>query len=168
MTRTEPARTSPAPSGNAGSVWLRAGAIAVAASAVGNLAVLGVAELGDASLAVTDGGTTHDIVAGGVVFASAVPVVVGVLAVAVVALRWLGVVRVAQIVGGGFALLSVAGPLAADADGGTRAALAAMHVVTGAAFVASLELARRRLGAGRKADDSGSATASDNARPLAA
>lgn len=168
MTRSEPTRTSRVPSGNAGSIWLRAGVVAVAASAAGNLAVLGVAELGDASLVVTDGDTAHDIVAGGVIAASVVPVVVGVLAAALIALRWLGVVRLAQIVGGGFALLSVAGPLAADADGGTRIALAAMHVVTGAAFVAGLELARHRLVGARRADDSGGAAGSDDARPLAA
>lgn len=144
MSRTDEHRT---PRTTTGSTWLRAGALAAGVSVVGNLAVLGVAEVGDASLVVTDAGTAHDIAAGGVVVASLVPVVVGVALVALIALRWLGVVRLAQIVGGAFALLSVAGPLAADTDGGTSIALAAMHVVTGAAFVAGLELARRRLAA---------------------
>jgi hypothetical protein len=123
------------PRTNAGSTWLRAGAIAAAASVVGNLAVLGVADLADASLVVTDGGTTHEITAGGVVGASLVPVVAGVVIAALIAVRWVGVVRLAQVVGGAFALLSVGGPLAADTDGGTSIALAVMHVVTGAAFV---------------------------------
>jgi len=165
MSRTEEARTTRS---TAGSTWLRAGAVAVAASAVGNLAVLGVAELGDASLVVTDSGTAHDIAAGGVVGASVVPVVVGIALVALIALRWIGVVRLAQVVGGAFALLSVGGPLAADTDGGTSVALAVMHVVTGAAFVAGLELARRRLVAARSADASRRAAASDDPRPLAA
>jgi hypothetical protein len=38
----------------------------------------------------------------------------------------------------------VAGPFAADTDGGTAAALAVMHLVVGAAYVAGTEAARAR------------------------
>src|SRR5690606_36224740 len=123
MSRTD---AEPTPRTPTGSTWLRAGALAAAAPVVGHLAVLGIAHVGDASLAVTDGGTIHDIAAGGVVGASLVPVVAAVALVAVAALRWFGVVRLAQVVGGTSALLSVAGPLAADTDTGASIALAAM------------------------------------------
>ena len=165
MSRTDAERTPRTPTG---STWLRAGALAATASVVGNLVVLGVADVGDASLAVTDGGTVHDIAAGGVVAASLVPVVAAVALVAVAALRWFGVVRLAQVAGGTFALLSVAGPLAADTDTGTSIALAAMHVVSGAAFVIGLEVARRRIVAARRTPAAAAARTTGDAPPIAA
>ena len=45
----------------------------------------------------------------------------------------------AQVIGGGLALLTVVGPMMANADSGTRLALAMMHVVLGVAVVLSLE-----------------------------
>lgn len=165
MSRTD---AEPTPRTPTGSTWLRAGALAATASVVGNLVVLGVADVGDASLAVTDGGTVHDIAAGGVVVASLVPVAAAVALVAVAALRWFGVVRLAQVVGGTFALLSVAGPLAADTDTGTSIALAAMHVVSGAAFVIGLEVARRRIVAARRTPTAAPARTTGDAPPIAA
>lgn len=50
---------------------------------------------------------------------------------------------------------SAAGPLTADTDGGTAAALAVMHAVVAAAYVLGLEVARRRLLAARVAADDG-------------
>lgn len=128
-----------------GAAWSRAGAAAAVGAAAANLVVLAVARATDASLVVVDNGEAHGIDAGGVIFSSVVPVVIGVALTALVALRWRGVVRLAQVVGGGFALISVAGPLSIDTDAGTAAALALMHVVVGAAFVAGLEWARRSL-----------------------
>ena len=55
-----------------------------------------------------------------------------------------GDARVGQAVGGLLALLSVAGPMMAVTDSGTRIALALMHVVVGVAAVAALEVIRRR------------------------
>jgi hypothetical protein len=51
--------------------------------------------------------------------------------------------RIAQYMGGGLALLSVAGPLSSGADGGTVAALTLMHITVGVAVVTTLELHRR-------------------------
>ena len=45
----------------------------------------------------------------------------------------------AQVIGGGLALLTVVGPMMANADSGTRLALAMMHVALGVAVVLSLE-----------------------------
>jgi hypothetical protein len=132
---------------NAGVTWLQAGALGTAASVVASLAVFGIARAADASMVVVDAGSPHEVTTGSVTVSAAAPVIVGTVLAALVALRWFTVVRVAQIVGGGFGLVSVAGPLSADTDGGTAAALAAMHVVVAAAYVIGLEVARRRLSA---------------------
>jgi hypothetical protein len=67
------------------------------------------------------------------------------MALAVVVARWrFWFLRLAQVVGGGLALLSVAGPMLAVTDPGTRLGLGLMHVVVGVATVVGLEAIRRR------------------------
>jgi len=153
MTATDHAPTGTDRTSNhrqgAARAWLQAGVLAAALSVAANLVVLAAARAADASMVVVDGGTSAEITAASVATSSAVPVIVGLVVVALLALRWSATVRLAQVVGGAFALLSVAGPLAADTDGGTAAALAIMHVVVGGAFVLALEVARRQAVAPR-------------------
>ncbi|MFJ7264553.1 DUF6069 family protein [Streptomyces globosus] len=132
-----PARRSPL-------AWwklLTAGAVG---AAVVNLVVFAVARAAGASLVVMDRGQEHLVTIGGVIGSSVVPLVAGVGAALLLALWKPVFLRVAQWVGGGLALLSVAGPLMSDTDGGTVAALSLMHVTLGVAVVAILELRRRR------------------------
>lgn len=147
-TATRPAATAPAASGAAAR---RPGArqallvlAAAGAAAVANLLVLAVGAAADSSLVVRDGSTAHDITVGGVLVSSLVPVAAGLLITLLLA-WWKPVfVRVGQVLGGGLALLSVAGPVTADTDGGTAVTLAVMHLLVGAAVVAALEAHRRR------------------------
>lgn len=124
--------------------WWQATLLAAAAATVVNLVILALGTAADATFVVDDSGKPHEVVAGDVVFSSAVPLLVAFAVVAIVARWWASVVRVAQVVGGGVALFSALGPLSADTDGGTALALALMHVVVGVALVAGLEAIRRR------------------------
>ncbi|MEV4947365.1 DUF6069 family protein [Streptomyces sp. NPDC053755] len=126
-----------------GLTWWKLLVTGAAAAALVNLVVLGVAKLAGASLVVVDAGQEHPITIGGVLGSSTVPLVVGTGAAMLLALWKPVFLRLAQYVGGGLALLSVAGPLSSDADGGTVAALSLMHVTLGVAVVATLELHRR-------------------------
>ncbi|MEU9143958.1 DUF6069 family protein [Streptomyces sp. NPDC048349] len=126
-----------------GLTWWKALVIGAVGAVVVNLLILAIAKLGDASLVVVDGGEEHPIAVGGVIGASVVPLVVGTGAALLLSLWRLAFLRIAQYVGGGLALLSVAGPLSSDADGGTVAALALMHITLGVMVVATLELNRR-------------------------
>ncbi|MFJ3923446.1 DUF6069 family protein [Streptomyces sp. NPDC090022] len=137
---TVPAAPSAHPSGFSWWKVLVAGAVG---AAVVNLIVLAVARLAGASLVVVDGGAEHAITVGGVVGSSVVPLVVGTGAALLLALWKPVFLRIAQYVGGGLALLSVAGPLSSGADGGTVAALSVMHITLGVAVVTTLELHRR-------------------------
>lgn len=121
-------------------------AAATVAAIVTNLLVLLAGRVADASFVLDDRGTPHVVTALDVVVASW-PMVVG-MALAVALARWRSwFLRVGQVLGGGLALLSVAGPMLALTDPGTRLALALMHLVVGAAVVIGLEAIRRRRSA---------------------
>ena len=106
------------------------------AATVVNLAIFGVAKLADAGLVLDPSGAApHPITAGGVISSSVGPLVVGTLLATLIARWWPGVLRVAQVVAGALGVLTVAGPLSSDADGGTVAALVLMHLVAGTAAV---------------------------------
>lgn len=98
-----------------------------------------------ASFVVLDAGNPHEVTAWSVVSASVLPLVLGTGLAALLARWWPGFLRLAQVIGGALALLTVAGPVMSDTDGATRLALVIMHVVAGVAVVASLESMRRRI-----------------------
>ncbi|MGI9063164.1 MAG: DUF6069 family protein [Pseudonocardiaceae bacterium] len=128
--------------------WQAITAGAVAATA-GNLLILLAGRAAGASFEFADGDAQHVITVMGVVTATVPPLVVGTLLAALLGLWWPGFIRLAQVVGGGLALLTAAGPMMTDADSGTRLALAMMHVVVAAAVVLSLEAILRRTTARR-------------------
>ena len=96
-----------------------------------------------ASFVLDDRGTPHVVQAVDVVVATW-PMVVGVLLAALLGRVRAWLLRAGQAVGGLLALLSVAGPMTATTDSGTRLALGLMHVVVGVVAVAALEVVRRR------------------------
>jgi hypothetical protein len=132
-----------ATAGPAGLSWWRALAAGAVAATVVNLLILLIARAAGAAMVVPDGGTDHAITVGGVILSSAGPMTGGVLLACLLALLWPGFLRLAQVVGGGLGLLSVVGPVIADTDGGTKTALAAMHLVVSVVVVAVLEAIRR-------------------------
>lgn len=128
--------------------WWQAIIAGAVAAATANLAVLAVARLADATLVLREaGGADHPITAAGVIVSSVLPMTAGILLATLLARWWPGVLRLAQVVGGGLGLLTVAGPVTSDTDGATRAALAVMHVVVAVVVVAALEAIRRRRNA---------------------
>lgn len=126
--------------------WWQASAVGAVAATVANLVILFIGRAAGASFALPDGANVHEVSTAGVIIATAPPLVLGIVLAALLAHWWPWVIRVAQVIGGGFALLTVAGPVLADTDGGTQLALALMHVVVAVAVVVSLEAVRRRVG----------------------
>lgn len=141
----DPARQAPRRSVN----WWQAIAAGVVAATVVNLLILLLGRAFGASFELAEGAGVHVVGAGGVISSTVVPMVVGTLLAALLGLRWPGFVRLAQVVGGGLALLSVAGPLTAVGGAGTRILLAAMHVVVAVAVVVCLEPTWRQARARR-------------------
>jgi hypothetical protein len=117
---------------------------AIAVTAV-NLVVFGLARADDVSMIVrAEGSAPHQVHAADVVGASTVPLLAGTLLAVALSLAWSPVLRIAQVVGGGLAVVSAFGPLLSQSDGGTKATLATMHLLVGVALVAGLDVARRR------------------------
>jgi hypothetical protein len=117
--------------------------VAAAAAIVTSWVVMLAGHAAGASFVLDDRGTPHVVRAVDVVVAIW-PMVVGVLLAASLGRLRVWLLRTGQAVGGLLALLSVAGPMMAVTDSGTRIALALMHLVVGVAAVAALEAIRRR------------------------
>lgn len=124
--------------------WLLGSGLALAL----NLSILLVANLVlDGSVQVAQpGGAPEDLAVVAVVAASVLPLALGALGLAVLA-RLLGApraLRVWSIIVGVVAVLSIGGPATLPVTAGSIAALAAMHLATGAAAVLGQVAASRR------------------------
>lgn len=119
--------------------WWQAIVLGVVAATVVNLLILVIGRAAGASFEVIDAGAVHPVNAGGVITSSVAPMAIGTVLAVLLGLWWPGFVRLAQVVGAGLALLTVAGPLMSDTDTGTQVALSAMHVVVGVAVVLCLQ-----------------------------
>ncbi len=122
---------------------LAAAVVAAVAAIVVSWVVMLAGYAAGASFVLDDRGTPHVVRPVDVVVATW-PMVAGVLLSALLG-RWRAwLLRAGQVVGGLLALLSVAGPMTAVTDSGTRLSLGLMHVVVGVAAVVALEAVRRR------------------------
>jgi hypothetical protein len=117
--------------------------VAAAGAIVTSWVVMLAGHAAGASFVLDDRGTPHVVRALDVVVATW-PMVVGVLLAAALGRLRVWLLRTGQAVGGLLAAASVAGPMLAVTDSGTRIALALMHLVVGVAAVAALEAIRRR------------------------
>jgi hypothetical protein len=128
-----------------GLTWWQAIPLGAALAAAFNLVILAIARAAGAELVIRqEGSPDHEIVAGGVLFSSIVPLVAGTVLAVLLALAWRGFLRLAQVLGGGFGILSAFGPLLGAPDAGTKIGLALMHVVVGLAVILTMELIIRK------------------------
>ncbi|MBJ8344256.1 DUF6069 family protein [Antrihabitans sp. YC2-6] len=97
------------------------------------------------SFEVTDAGEKMTVAPGGVVVLSVVPTIVGMTAAALLSLRWVSVIRIAQVVGPVLSLATIAGTILSDFDGASTVSLAAMHVALAAVVYFGLEGMRRGI-----------------------
>ncbi|WP_069162148.1 DUF6069 family protein [Nocardia altamirensis] len=119
----------------------------VIVAVVVNLIVWLLGEAAGGSFEVVDKGVTTYVGGGGVVFSSAVPLLVGMTLAALISYVWVGVLRVAQIVGSVLAVATIGLTLAAAFDTATTVALSVMHIVLAPVLVVGLEALRRGLAA---------------------
>ena len=131
--------------------WWQAIIAGALAAAVVNLVIFFIGGAAGASFAFLDRGNLHEVGTWGVIIATVCPLAVGTGLATLLAHWWSWVTRWAQVIGGGFALLTMAGPLMTDADGATKVALALMHVMVAVAAVVTLEAIRRRTKTSRQA-----------------
>jgi hypothetical protein len=132
-------------------VWksglVQVGAVGAAAGAVVNSAIFGIGRAADVPFHVVDGSSEETVNIGGVLFMSIAAVAVGLLGVAVA--YWLfgrKSLRPFAVLGVLIALASNIGFPDVEATAATKWSLAAMHVVVGIVYAASLEVVRARVG----------------------
>lgn len=123
----------------------------VVAALLVNLVIWAIGAAAGGSFEFTDGDLTQSAAPGGVVVLTIVPLLIGMTLAALLSYRWLGAIRVAQVVGPALALLTIVSTLMADFDGASTVALTAMHVAIAPIVVVGLEAMRRRLARQRAA-----------------
>ncbi len=124
---------------------VRAVAATVVAALVINLVIWVIGAAAGGSFEFTDAGKTQSAAPGGVIVMTVIPLLIGMTLTALVSYRWLGVIRVAQVVGPLIALLTIGGTVAANFDGVSTVALSAMHVTAVPILIVGLEAMHRRL-----------------------
>lgn len=123
-----------------GRLWAVVASTVVALAANLVLWLVGLAAGGNFEM--TDGGTRMAVAPGGVVTLTVVPIVVGMGIAALISLRWLPIIRVAQVVGVVAPLGTIAMTVAADFDTASTVTLALMHVVIAVVVPVGLEALR--------------------------
>jgi hypothetical protein len=119
---------------------------AVVAGTVINLLIFVIAKVGGVALTVPDPNNASGVLelnAASAIISSAVPLLLGAVVAGLTVPRFSWALPALQIIGGALAVLSLAGPLAADTDGGTKLVLALWHLVLGVVYVGALWQARR-------------------------
>ncbi|WP_107654019.1 DUF6069 family protein [Nocardia suismassiliense] len=117
---------------------------AVVAVAV-NLVVWLIGKAAGGSFEVVDKGVTTYIGGGTVIMSSAVPLLIGMTLAALLSYRWVGVLRVAQVVGSVLAVATIGLTVSAGLDAATTVALSVMHLVLAPVIIVGLEALRRGL-----------------------
>jgi hypothetical protein len=128
------------PRWNPAVVILASAAIAVLANLV--LWLLGLVAGG--SFEFTDDGEVVSAAPEGVVFLSAVPLAAGMGLAWLLSLQWIGVLRLAQVVGSVAAVATIAMTFATDFDTASTVSLSLAHLMLVPIILIGLELIRRR------------------------
>lgn len=126
----------------AGMSWWSAALLAAMAAAIVNVTIWGVARLAGSPVALDDNGSPYPVAVDSVAVMSVVPTIAGIALAALIARWWIGILRVAQVVGASLALVTLAGVFSGSA--GTAVTLILMHLVSATVVVLALEGVRRR------------------------
>jgi Family of unknown function (DUF6069) len=119
--------------------------VGVAVAALANVIVFALGTLAGASFVLhNDPAVPHAVGLVDVLVTSVVPLALGTGLAVVLQRWWRHALLAGQIVGGGLAVLSAAGPAAAVTDTATVVSLVIMHVLVGVAVVAILAPLRAR------------------------
>jgi hypothetical protein len=145
----EPMTTVPAPTEAARPaapvVWKYTLA-AVVAGAVINVVIFVIAKAAGVALTVPDpnnAAVTMELNAVSAIISSVGPLLIGAIVASLTVPRFSWALPALQVIGGALAVLTVAGPLGANTDTGTKVVLSLWHLVLGVVYVAALWQARK-------------------------
>ncbi len=118
----------------------------VVVAVLANLVLWVIGELAGGSFETTDAdGQVMDVAPGGAVVLTTVPLFVGLTVAVLASYLWVGVLRVAEVVGAVAALGTIALTVAADFDTASTITLSLMHVTLVPVMIVALEGVRRAV-----------------------
>ncbi|MFI2231762.1 DUF6069 family protein [Nocardia testacea] len=118
---------------------------ALGAALVANLVIWLIGAAAGGTFEMTDAGRVQSVAPGGIVMMTVVPMLIGLGAAVLLSYKWIGVLRVAAVIGSVLAVATIAMTVRADFDTVSTVALAITHLTLVPALVVATEGLRRKL-----------------------
>jgi len=118
---------------------------AIGAALLANLAVWLIGAAAGGTFETTDSGEVMSVAPGGIVMLTVVPMLIGLGAAVLLSYKWVGVLRVAAVIGSVLAVATIAMTVGADFDTVSTVALSITHLTLVPALVVATEGLRRKL-----------------------
>ncbi|MEU4314170.1 DUF6069 family protein [Nocardia sp. NPDC024068] len=118
---------------------------AIGAALLANIVVWLLGAAAGGSFEMTDAGTAQSVAPGGIVMLTVVPLLIGLGAAVLLSYKWVGVLRVAAVIGSVLAIATIGMTVSADFDTASTIALSITHLTLVPALVVATEGLRRTL-----------------------
>lgn len=118
---------------------------AIGAALVANIVVWLIGAAAGGTFETTDAGRVQSVAPGGIITMTVVPMLIGLGAAILLSYRWVGVLRLAAVIGSVLAIGTIAMTVQADFDTASTIALSITHLTLVPALVVATEGLRRKL-----------------------
>ncbi|WP_040796453.1 DUF6069 family protein [Nocardia higoensis] len=118
---------------------------AIGAALLTNLVVWLIGAAAGGTFEMTDAGQVQSAAPGGIIMLTVVPMLIGLGAAVLLSYKWIGVLRVAAVIGSVLAVATIALTVRADFDTASTIALSIAHLMLVPALVVATEGLRRKL-----------------------
>ena len=118
---------------------------AIVAALLANLVVWSIGAAAGGSFETTDAGEAQSVAPGGIIVLTVVPLLIGLGAAVLLSYKWIGVLRLAAVIGSVLAVATIGMTVSADFDTASTIALSITHLTLVPALVVATEGLRRKL-----------------------
>ncbi|MFI6315202.1 DUF6069 family protein [Nocardia fusca] len=118
---------------------------AIGAALVANLVVWLIGAAAGGTFEMTDAGRVQSVAPGGIIMMTVVPMLIGLGAAVLLSYKWIGVLRVAAVIGSVLAVATIGMTVNADFDTASTVALSITHLTLVPALIVATEGLRRKL-----------------------
>ncbi|MEU1982027.1 DUF6069 family protein [Nocardia sp. NPDC019395] len=118
---------------------------AIGAALLANIVVWLIGAAAGGTFEATNAGQVQSVAPGGIIILTVVPMLIGLGAAVLLSYKWIGVLRVAAVIGSVLAVGTIAMTLGADFDTASTIALSITHLTLVPALVIATEGLRRKL-----------------------
>lgn len=118
---------------------------AIGAALLANIVVWLIGAAAGGTFEATNGGETQSVAPGGIIILTVIPMLIGLGAAVLLSYKWIGVLRLAAVIGSVIAVATIAMTVQADFDTTSTIALSITHLTLVPALVVATEGLRRKL-----------------------